>query len=145
MILILKRISPATIIPDIEQFIQPHVKGGFLQRSGRIQSIKIQLLKPPSGDKLEFNALVEVEPDAVARRVMKLLNRKPLNGKHINIEEYHFRSRHNDRRVNRYQNLLDRRRSDRRRVGWEVRDVTAHKKTHLDPRAKTGWSTDVTL
>lgn len=145
MILILKRISPTTIIPDIERFFEPCIKGGLLQRTGRIHSIKIHLLIHPHSEKQEFNALVEVEPDSVARRVMKQLNRKPLNGKHINIEEYHFRSRHNDRRVSRYQNLLDRRRNDRRRIGMEVRDITAHKKTHLDPRAKAGWSTDITL
>lgn len=145
MFLILKRISPTTLVADIEQFFLPHVKGGVLKRSGSIESIKIHLLKPPSSDKLEFNALVEVQPDDVARRVMRQLNRKPLNGKHINIMEYHFRNRHNDRRVSRYQNLLDRRRNDRRRIGMEIRDITAHRKVQIDERAKAGWSTDFTL
>lgn len=145
MVLILKRISPTTVVPDIESFFRPHIRGGLLNRSGVISSIKIHMLKPPNSDKMEFNALVEVEPDAVARRVMRQLNRKPLNGKHINIVEYHFRNRANDRRVSRYQNLLDRRNTDRRRIGMEVRDVTAHKMKHIDERAKTGWTTDVTL
>lgn len=145
MILILKRISPTTLVTDIEQFFMPAVKGGLLARSGRIESIKIHLLKPPSGDRIEFNALVEVEPDAVARRVMQQLNRKPLNGKHINIVEFQYRNRDNDRRMSRYQNLLDRRRNDRRRLGLEVRDVTTHKKIQVDSRSKAGWTTDITL
>jgi hypothetical protein len=144
MLLILKRISPTTLVPDIERFFQPTVKGGLLSRKGRIDSIKIQLLKPPAGDKFELNALVEVEPDAVARRVMRELNRKPLNGKHINIDEFHFRNRDNDRRMSRYQNVLNRRRTDRRRLGMEIRDVTAHKKRNVDAHAR-GWSTDITL
>lgn len=144
MILILKRISPVTLVPDIERFFLPTVKGGLLKRSGRIDSIKIQLLKPPVGDRLELNALVDVEPDSVARRVMRELNRKPLNGKHINIDEFHFRNRDNDRRISRYQNVLNRRRTDRRRLGMEIRDITAHKKTKVDTYAR-GWSTDITL
>lgn len=145
MILILKRIHPITLVPDIEGFFRPYLKGGLLQRSGRIVSIKVHLLRPPGSEKLEFNALVDVEPDAAGRRLLKRLNRKPLNGKYINIEEFRFRSRHNDRRVNRYQKLQDRRQGDRRRIGMEIRDITAYKKNHSNGQSRGGWSADVTL
>lgn len=146
MILIFKRISPMTLITDIEHFVLPCLEGSFLQRSGKILSIKIQLLKHPSNDeRMEFNALVEVEPDSAALRVIRKLNRKPLNGKHINIAQYQFRNRLNDRRCSRYQNLLNRRKAERRRFGLEIHDVTAHKKNHIDNRANIGWSTDISL
>lgn len=145
MILILKKISPSTIVPDIESFIHPALEGGFWKKKGKIESVKIQMIEQLGSDKVEYNALVSVEPDTVGERVIKMLNRKPINGKYINVSEFHFRHRDNERRTSRYSKANDRRNADRRRSSLEIKDVTDQRKTPLVDHSRVGWSTDVTL
>lgn len=145
MILILKRISESTLVPDIESFISPALKGGLFTKSGNLVKISIQMLTAANSDKAEFNALVRIEPDAVAKRIIKQLNRKPLNGKPINISEYYLRLRDNDRRGNNYRQSNDRRHKDRRRLDLQLTDITTQRKTFVAPQAIKGWETDITL
>jgi hypothetical protein len=145
MILILKRISPSTLVPDIECFIAPALKGGLLTKQGKLENITVQVLKEPGTDKTEYNALVRVEPVTVGKRVIKLLNRKALKGKPINVSEYHFRHRDNDRRNDRNQLANDRRRQDRRRLGLSISDITEQRKSAIVERNIAGWNTDITL
>ncbi|MDD2760254.1 MAG: hypothetical protein PHH11_08155 [Methylomonas sp.] len=128
MILILKKISEKTRVPDIENFIAPVLKGGFLKKTGRIESLRIQTIRQAGDSHVEYQAIVDVTPDPVAKRIIKLLNRKCLNGKHINIAEYHFRHFSNDRRHGRYKPPHDRRIADRRRKQVEIVDITAERK-----------------
>ena len=109
-----------------EEHLHPHLPGGFLKKTGRIVSITIQLHK--IGEKKEYHALVCIEPDVVAQRIIKRLNRKPLGGKRINIAEVHVRHFSNDRRQGRYRPAHDRRKADRRRKGIEIHDITAERK-----------------
>lgn len=145
MILILKRISQSTLIPDIESFISPALKGGFFTSAGHLEKISIQMLRAANSDNAEFNAIVRIEPDAVAKRVIKQLNRKPLNGKLINIAEYYLRFRGNDRRNTAYQPVTDRRRKERRRLDLQLIDITAQRKTLAATQTVKGWETDITL
>lgn len=145
MILILKRISHSTLVPDIEVFILPALKGGLFTKSGRLEKISIQMLRAANSDAAEFNALVRVVPDAVAKRVIKQLNRKPLNGKPINIAEYYLRLRDNDRRGSSQKPPTDRRRQDRRRADLQLTDITAQRKTLTATQPVKGWETDITL
>lgn len=127
MILILKKISPSTRVVDIEEFIEPTLRGGFFRRSGRIISINIQMARLIDSHAEEYQALVNIEPEAVAKRAIRILNRKRCNGKPINVGEYHRRLYHNDRRSSHYQNLEDRRQKDRRRR-MELSDITHERK-----------------
>lgn len=145
MILILKRISPSTLLPDIELFISPVLKGGLFSKSGNLAKISIQMLQPANLDQPEFNALVRVEPDVVAQRVIKRLNRKLLKGKPINVAEYCLRQRDNDRR-NKSVNLAnDRRRRERRRLDLKIIDITRQQDIAERPQPTKGWDTDITL
>lgn len=145
MILILKRISYSTLVPDIESFISPALKGGLFAKSGNLVKISIQMLTAANLDQAEFNALIRVEPDAVAKRIIKQLNRKQLNGKPINISEYSLRLRGNDRRDSGHRQANDRRRKDRRRVDLQLTDITDQRKTFAIPQTIKGWETDITL
>lgn len=145
MILILKRISHTTLIRDIESFISPALKGGIFTKAGHLEKISIQMLQAANAEKAEFNALVRIEPDTVAQRVIKQLNRKPLNGKPINIAEYYLRLQDNDRRSNGRQPLTDRRRKERRRSDLQLSDITAQRKTLAATQTIKGWETDITL
>ncbi len=144
MILILKRIAHSTLVADIEHFITPALKGGLFARIGRLESVTIQRVKEAKNQKAEFYALVSVKPDVVGKRVIKLLNRKALNGKPINIDEYRFRHRDNDRRISRYRKLEDRRRQERRRFGLEIHDITEQRKTKVADLDVFGWKTEST-
>ena len=145
MILILKRISHSTLVPDIEVFILPALKGGLFAKSGHLEKISIQMLRAANCEAAEFNALVRIEPDAAAKRVIKQLHRKPLNGKPINIAEYYLRLRDNDRRGSGQKPLTDRRRKDRRRSDLQLTDITAERKTLANSQTIKGWETDITL
>lgn len=119
MILIFKRIPTSTQKSDIIKHISPEIKGKFFQKSGYIESIQFISFKDEIKSLAEHHALITVEPDSAAERVIKKLNRKPFLGKHIAIQEYHIRSWHNDRREN-FNNeanelLGQQKRSDRRR------------------------------
>lgn len=145
MNLILKKISPSTLVPDIEVFVAPALKGGLFTKPGKVENITIQALKESQIAKSEFNALVRVQPHVVGKRIIKLLNRKPLNGKPINISEFHFRLRANDRRIKGNQHSDDRRRRDRRRMGLDIVDVTEQRKIAPNAKVVQGWNTDITL
>lgn len=123
MMLIFKRISEGTGVPDIEAFVAPALKGGWFRKSGRLQSVVIQMHRETETAGREYHAVVWVEPDQVARRVIKRLNRKPLNGKPVEIAEMKVRHHSNDR-AGRYQSLYDLRYVCRRRkTGRKIVEV----------------------
>lgn len=128
MHVIIKRIGDFTTVADIENFIWPALQGGFLKKTGRIEHVIIQKQKQYGSGQVEYHAIVRIEPDAVARRVIKVLNRKRCNRKPVNVCEYHFRHRDNDRRTGRYESSHDRRFADRRRKNLEITDVTSERK-----------------
>jgi len=118
MIIFLTRIPADTKHDDIIDFIEPMLKGGLFKKSGYIRKINLLILKDIEINELEYHALVTVGPDKVAERVIKRLNRKPINGKHIAVREYVLRNWHNDPRINMHQwneEFKDRRKADRRR------------------------------
>lgn len=124
MNLILKRVNENIDVSDIKLFLQPALKGGVFKKTGKIDSIKIQMLQEIGSEKTEYHSLVVVYPDEVALRVIKILNRKPCNGKPINISEYVIRQAINDRRQDQGQIALNRRKADRRRNNVQIHDVT---------------------
>jgi len=126
MIIILKNIPANTQTKEIEEFIWPAVKGGFLSKSGEIESIQIKGQRDIQLNLTEFHALVRIEPNAVAVRVIKKLNRKPFKGKHTAIDEFHHRNWHNDRRTDAQQTVKDRRHADRRRSHLEMIENISH-------------------
>ncbi|WAK02263.1 RNA recognition motif domain-containing protein [Methylobacter sp. YRD-M1] len=120
MLIILKNIPANTQKKEIEEFIWPAVKGGFFRKGGKIESIQIKGQIDTQLNMAEFHALVRIEPDAVAIRVIKKLNRKLFKGKYTAIDEFHHRDWHNDRRTDAQQTPNDRRHVDRRRYHLKV-------------------------
>jgi hypothetical protein len=118
MVIFLRRIPAETKKEDIFEFIEPVLKGGLFKKSGYITHINILILRDTVINKNEHHALVTVEPDSVAKRVIEKLNRKPIRGKHIALHEYVYRLWHNDPRTHRKRwssRHEERRQSDRRR------------------------------
>ncbi|NOR79843.1 MAG: hypothetical protein GQ529_03270 [Methyloprofundus sp.] len=100
MILFLKSISGQTRCRDIVAFIEPAMKVSLFGKKGTIERIKILHLKDARTNISEFHGLVTIEPEAVAKRVLKRLNRKKFLDKHIVVRQYHQRDWHNDSRLN---------------------------------------------
>jgi hypothetical protein len=130
MILILKNILDTTRIHHIEDFIAPALVGGFLKKSGQIESLTIKKIDFREQRIAEHNAIVDIKPDVVAKRVVKLLNRKRCHGKCINIAEYVIRYRHNDRRSVCQPFAHNLRKADRRRLNMQVTDITQERIGH---------------
>ena len=123
MIVFLRRI-PANIKKyEIAAFLEPALKGGLFAKNGYIEEIKILTHRDKQKNTLEYHGLVRIEPEAAAERVIKKLNGKPINGKHIVVREYFSRNWHNDPRLSRsHPNITfpDRRKADRRRHHLEA-------------------------
>ncbi len=120
MIIFLRRINASTNKSQIIGFIEPNLNGGFFHKSGKIQNVKIMILKDAQNNNLEYHGLVTINSDAVAKRIIKKLNRKVLNGKAIMVREFQFRSWQNDPRINMHElneEIFDKRKGSRRRIG----------------------------
>lgn len=133
MIIIIKNIPANTSEEDIEEFITPALKGGWLSKNGAIESITIKALKDTVSNTVKYHGLVRIMPDSVGDRVIKQLNRKRINGRHILVNEYHIRNWHNDPRISRHQlneELPDKRKADRRRRYIEI-DANAESNTPI--------------
>ncbi len=122
MIIILERIPEKTRESEVEDFFSTVVKGKIYQKSGKIEQIKISILNDNKKHLLVFYALVIIDSDEAAARVIKRLNRKVFNGKRISVREYYLRSWRNDRRTQKQDGqLVSKRKGDRRLLNLKVR------------------------
>lgn len=100
MHIFLARIPPGTTKQDIIDFIGPTLKGGLFSTSGTLVNIKIEMIRDKRTNETEYHAIVIIEPQKTALKIIQKLNRTKLKGKPINVRQYHIRNRKNDRRVN---------------------------------------------
>ena len=117
MIVFFRRIPEGTIRQDLIDLLEPILKGKVFQKSGQIEDIKFLTLKDTQTNEIEVHALVSVNSDTAAKRVIKKLNKTAFKGKHIAVREYLHRSWHNDPRINMHEwnrELAENRKSDRR-------------------------------
>ena len=122
MIIILERISAKTDIQDIQDFIAPALKGGIFQKSGRLGYIKIEILKDNINGMHEYYALVLVNLDLVAQRIIKKKNMHLLGERRVKVRQYYVRSWRNDPRNKDDQKneaIVDMRQDDRRKSALE--------------------------
>ncbi len=139
MIIILKKIPPNTSDYHIESFIAPVLKGGLFKASGRIENISYWKYEIVQSKTIEYYALVNIEPDSVGERVIKQLNKKPINGKYIGLQEYHVRHWSNDRRV--FKSVVDRGKNNKRKADRRRKIV----KTEIKRRVEDSRSENVTI
>jgi len=117
VIIILEKIGPKTNVNDIRKFIAPALKGHFFQKSGRIGYIKIEILKDSMNGAVDYYALVLVNSDVVAQRIIKRKNRGLLVGRRIKVRQFFVRSWHNDPRdkgEQKSEGIVDMRKGERR-------------------------------
>ena len=118
MIIIFEKISPKTKVDDIRDFIAPVLKGHIFQKSGRIGYIKIEILKDSMSGKVDYYALVLVNSDLAAQRIIKKKNMHILGGRRVKVRQYFVRSWRNDPRNKddpKNETTVDMRQDDRRK------------------------------
>lgn len=130
MLVILRKIPSATFKTEIIDFIEPalnHGVWGVLGKKGYISSVEIIRRRNKSiGNgigRIEFDALLRIEPDNAGHRVIRRLNRNRFKGKRIEVREYHLRTWHNDRRDEGFKSRIDfkeHRKTDRRCNNFEI-------------------------
>jgi len=98
MIVFFRNIPEDTCRRDIAEFLGPALAGGFFKAKGEIVSIGLLLARDKALNLAEYHAIVNIQPDAVALRVIKKLHGQPFRGKRIALREYVVRDWRNDRR-----------------------------------------------
>jgi hypothetical protein len=134
MLIFLARIPKETTPSDIIDFLNPVLKGGFFMRKGIIHSLEIMIYPNSDAKTAPHYGLVRIEPNSVARRVIHKLNRKPLNGKLINVREYYYRDWHNDPRIihkSLYTKMFQNRRQGERRH-HQLQELMPHNERDVD-------------
>jgi hypothetical protein len=130
MIIILKKISPNTSDHHIENFMDPVLKGGLFKASGRIENISFWKYEIVQTGIIEYYALVDIEPDSAGSRVIKLLNKKSLNGKYIGLQEYQARHWSNDKRM--FKSVVDRGKNNKRKADRRRKMIKTEIKHRMD-------------
>lgn len=127
MLVFFRNIPVQATRSDLIAFARSALKTSWFRKKAVIESIKMIHLKDPQANTSEFHCVMEIQPEASARRVIARLNRQPLKGRYIAVREYHRRVWHNDPRLNhQHKSDVEKRVADRRRnkVGVVKEDVT---------------------
>jgi hypothetical protein len=93
VIIILINLPENTNKKDIEDFVRPAIEDGHMG------GIAIMVQRHPKTLEIKYHGLVRLTPDSVAKRAIKDLNDKQINGRHIDVHEYRTRYWYNDPRV----------------------------------------------
>jgi hypothetical protein len=140
MIMILKRINDNINVADIRVFLEPALAGGLFKSAGYVKNLQILKFLTNDAKISECHAILRIDPDRVAKRVIKQLNRKPFLGKPINVVRYFVRDVYNDPRKSRYQIANNRRKADRRRANLKVIDITSDCRwQRVEPTREINW------
>ncbi len=98
MIILFTNIPTDFYHDNIRSLIQPVIKGGLFKPQGTISGVEIIALKENDDDALEYQALVNIEPETVAHRAIKSLHRMNVRGYRIMVRQYFTRNSENDKR-----------------------------------------------
>jgi hypothetical protein len=127
MIIFIRNIPEDTLRQEIIAFLKPALKGGLFSVDGEIRNIKYLKITDKNTSLAEYHALVQVEPDAAALRVIKKLHGKKFRGRHTVVRQYHVRRWQNDKRLSSSKEvspeLKERRTNPTRRRNTEITEV----------------------
>ena len=97
----LRKIVSYALLPNSFRELMERV----FKRTGRIQHGDFEVIDTQQGDQTVRFAHAVIEPDQVARRVVKRLDHLTLQGSSLRAREYMPRDPANDRRYRRHKNL----------------------------------------
>lgn len=125
MIIFIRNIPKGTLRSEISNFVKPALKGGFFSEKGIIRNIVILMLKNKDINLNEYHALVDIEPESSAIRVIKKLHGQRFRDKRITVRQYFTRRWQNDRRMEHAKSIVgfkEKRHTATRRRNMEVID-----------------------
>ena len=126
MHILLPNIPASTSFRELSSFIEYALKKDLFnpfRSTGHIEDIEIMVLKDNNINLLEYHALINIEPNAAAKRLIKSIRMRFLKGKKVIARRYYPRDWHNDKRLpseNTLANKNNRRKTDRRRYDIEI-------------------------
>ena len=82
MKIILKYVPKNTTYQQIFHFLKPTLAGGLFIKLGEIKGVLVFVHKHGFSQAVDFHVILDIQPDEVAKRVVKKLHRKKLNGQH---------------------------------------------------------------
>lgn len=119
MNIFLRRIPANTQHAEISEFVGPALKNGLFNKSGQILNIEILALRDTRLDSIEYHGLVTLDSEWSAKRAIKNLKNRRLNGRYVLVRPYYHRSWDNDHRQQQTHAddaaFLEKRHGDRRR------------------------------
>lgn len=91
MRIFLKQIPIGTNKRDILEFIAAAIKGGFFSKRSRVTSMLIMEQRNPQHNTMDYHAIVTIEPDSIAERIIQKMNQQTFKGKSIEVRRYYTR------------------------------------------------------
>jgi len=103
----------------------------FLTQQPSIEKCEVIQVTDLDNGSVEHIAVLNVSPEKAALKAIAKLNRTLLRGRLVEVRQYRYRSRKNDRRTRRYPvaEQHERRATDQRRQHLEMVEVEAPAKT----------------
>jgi hypothetical protein len=98
MMVFFKRLPIGISKTDLAVFISEALNGGWFFKRGRIVNINIIEKRNSLQNITECHAIVTIEPDSAAQRVIQKLHRKLFQGKYLEVRRYYVRNLLNDPR-----------------------------------------------
>ena len=126
MKIFIRKIPKETKPDDLVRFFAPFIKKSLLhpfRSKGEIIKYQVVAQIDQENNTVGYHGLVTIEPDEVAKSILKRMHRIPFKGKKVIIREFIDRSWQNDRRSHKPQNIApinQRRRVERRQHRLEV-------------------------
>lgn len=123
MMIIIKNIPSHVQIHELENVINPLIKGQYWQKSGILKSLKMIEVSDAQKTFAEYHYIGVVTPEKVGKRVIKNLNGKNAFGVSLVAQKYIVRNWREDPRLNNENPNEERRIIDRRRPGLTLKRV----------------------
>lgn len=117
MLIIIKNIPQALDKPVLEDLLKTTVADAFWFGKGKVMDVHRVQAENRRGGIIEYHCLAMIEPEAAAKRVIRILTGRLIFGVRLKVEEYVVRCWRNDRRqAGKYLHLpREKRVKDRRR------------------------------
>ena len=98
--LIVPRIPSETTLRDIREFIAPALTRWWpFSTQKDVDKLQIKIFHDTGTGFIEYHALIYTREEALGKKIIRKMNRKPLLGKPVAVREYFIRQWQNDRRA----------------------------------------------
>ncbi|MET0083820.1 MAG: hypothetical protein ABW079_12445 [Sedimenticola sp.] len=145
MDILIRRLPDSTTHLDLRHFVisalNPKWYQFFSKPIAHLVSCSIFEVTDTHTHSVESHGLVRIEPASAGVEIIRKLNGRMLNGKEMEVRKFYRRAISRDRRQETSdlpQEILDQRKSDRRRLSLEITSVTAgvtHESQKFNPWA----------